>query len=219
MSSSICHSPREVLALCYRHLNPGGIIVITTGDFASLMARCDRRQLAADDATAASMVFHPRKPAPYGEHAGTDHGHFEHPWKIVPLSLIRFQAAADARNAQSEGACAGRIGIPVNLFDAMRVVLRKETAGLDERSPELTQSTAGGLMPSACRAGSFYSRRGAALRAAGGVTFAERVFGLFQNGAFLAALALYLAFSVLWVWVLSFTPLSRAYPFVALAFV
>ena len=32
-------APHETLALCARHLNPGGIIVITTGDFASLYAR------------------------------------------------------------------------------------------------------------------------------------------------------------------------------------
>jgi drug/metabolite transporter (DMT)-like permease len=38
------------------------------------------------------------------------------------------------------------------------------------------------------------------------------------NGYFFVALILYAALSVLWVWILSFTPLSRAYPFVALAF-
>ena len=31
--------PRETLALCYRQLNPGGIIVITTGDFGSMAAK------------------------------------------------------------------------------------------------------------------------------------------------------------------------------------
>jgi len=31
--------PDETLALCERHLEPGGIIVITTGDFASPIAR------------------------------------------------------------------------------------------------------------------------------------------------------------------------------------
>jgi drug/metabolite transporter (DMT)-like permease len=35
---------------------------------------------------------------------------------------------------------------------------------------------------------------------------------------FLSALVLYAGFALLWVWILSFTPLSRAYPFVALAF-
>jgi drug/metabolite transporter (DMT)-like permease len=41
---------------------------------------------------------------------------------------------------------------------------------------------------------------------------------LLANPYFVAAVVLYAALSVLWVWVLSFTPLSRAYPFVALAF-
>jgi drug/metabolite transporter (DMT)-like permease len=45
-----------------------------------------------------------------------------------------------------------------------------------------------------------------------------RWLGLLQNGYFLAAILLYGALSVLWVWVLTFTPLSRAYPFVAIAF-
>jgi drug/metabolite transporter (DMT)-like permease len=49
-------------------------------------------------------------------------------------------------------------------------------------------------------------------------TLGERLIGLMQNAYFLAALVLYAAFAVLWVWILSFTPLSRAYPFVALAF-
>lgn len=58
----------------------------------------------------------------------------------------------------------------------------------------------------------------AALRFAAAATMGERLLGLLGNGYFLAALALYAALAVLWVWVLSFTPLSRAYPFVALAF-
>jgi multidrug transporter EmrE-like cation transporter len=45
-----------------------------------------------------------------------------------------------------------------------------------------------------------------------------RALALAGNGWFLAAIALYAGLSVLWVWVLTFTPLSRAYPFVAIAF-
>jgi drug/metabolite transporter (DMT)-like permease len=60
----------------------------------------------------------------------------------------------------------------------------------------------------------------AALRyAAADGTLYDRLLGLVQNVHFLLALLLYAALAVLWVWVLSFTPLSRAYPFVALAFV
>jgi drug/metabolite transporter (DMT)-like permease len=35
---------------------------------------------------------------------------------------------------------------------------------------------------------------------------------------FLSAPVLYAGFALLWVWILSFAPLSRAYPFVSLAF-
>ena len=53
---------------------------------------------------------------------------------------------------------------------------------------------------------------------ADGAPVAERIAGLVFNGYFAVAVALYGALTVLWVWILSFTPLSRAYPFVALAF-
>ena len=58
----------------------------------------------------------------------------------------------------------------------------------------------------------------ASARFVGEAPIAERVVAVLQNGYFLAAVTLYLVLTVLWVWILSFTPLSRAYPFVALAF-
>jgi drug/metabolite transporter (DMT)-like permease len=58
----------------------------------------------------------------------------------------------------------------------------------------------------------------AALRVSPERPFIEGVFALLQNGYFLSALTGYFALAVIWVWILSFTPLSRAYPFVALAF-
>jgi drug/metabolite transporter (DMT)-like permease len=58
----------------------------------------------------------------------------------------------------------------------------------------------------------------AALRyvADGGV--GERLLGVVCNIYFVTALVFYAGYAILWVWILSFTPLSRAYPFVALAF-
>ena len=60
--------------------------------------------------------------------------------------------------------------------------------------------------------------KGAALRYASEAPLGERLLSLVQNVYFLAAIVLYVALTVLWVWILTFTPLSRAYPFVALAF-
>jgi drug/metabolite transporter (DMT)-like permease len=41
---------------------------------------------------------------------------------------------------------------------------------------------------------------------------------LAYSPAFLVAVSLYAALTIVWVWILSFTPLSKAYTFVALAF-
>ncbi len=57
-----------------------------------------------------------------------------------------------------------------------------------------------------------------ALQGAGDGPLAERIAGFLLNGYFFVALILYARLTVLWVWILSFTPLSRTYPFLALAF-
>jgi drug/metabolite transporter (DMT)-like permease len=58
----------------------------------------------------------------------------------------------------------------------------------------------------------------AALRSGAAGSLGERLLGLAFNVYFIGALVLYGGFAILWVWILSFIPLSRAYPFVALAF-
>ncbi|MGO9327502.1 MAG: EamA family transporter [Steroidobacteraceae bacterium] len=46
-----------------------------------------------------------------------------------------------------------------------------------------------------------------------------RLLNLALDPFFIFAIVLYMSLSVFWVWILSFTPLTRAYPFGALAFV
>jgi drug/metabolite transporter (DMT)-like permease len=59
----------------------------------------------------------------------------------------------------------------------------------------------------------------AALRSGGASSsIVERLLGLVFNAYFITAVVLYAAYAVLWVWILTFIPLSRAYPFIALAF-
>lgn len=50
-------------------------------------------------------------------------------------------------------------------------------------------------------------------------TVGQKCLALALNPTFLAAVLLYGLLSALWVWILTTVPLSRAYPFVALAFV
>lgn len=58
----------------------------------------------------------------------------------------------------------------------------------------------------------------AALQGAGAGRLGERMAGFLLNRYFFIAIVVYATLTVLWVWILTFTPLSRAYPFVALAF-
>lgn len=118
--------PHATLALCARHLHIGGILVITTGDFGSLYARLAgaRWRLMTPPQhlwyfTRASIE---RMTRPLGLRVEV----FDHPWKIVPLSLILFQIRRMLGIRSAVAAASGRLGLPINLFDAMRVVLRKD---------------------------------------------------------------------------------------------
>lgn len=59
----------------------------------------------------------------------------------------------------------------------------------------------------------------AALRVGATGSLGERLTSLAHNGYFAISVALYAALTVVWVWILTFTPLSRAYVFVALSFI
>lgn len=56
-------------------------------------------------------------------------------------------------------------------------------------------------------------------RSAAEQSFVAKAIAILFNGYFILAAILYMALSVLWVWILQMTPISRAYPFVAMNFV
>jgi 2-polyprenyl-3-methyl-5-hydroxy-6-metoxy-1,4-benzoquinol methylase len=117
--------PREVLALCYRYLKPGGIIVITTGDFASMAARWAGAKWRLMTPPQHLWYFTQESLWRISRQFGLSMEHFDHPAKRVPLSLILFQLQRMLAVHRSPIKVASCIGMPVNLFDAMRVVLRK----------------------------------------------------------------------------------------------
>jgi SAM-dependent methyltransferase len=119
--------PLDMLRLLGRHLAPGGIIVVTTGDFGSLVARLAGKRWRLMTPPQHLWFFTPESLARMAQSAGLDCDHVDHPWKIVPLSLALFQQRRMLGLWQSAQPGAGGIGLPLNLFDAMRVVLRKPT--------------------------------------------------------------------------------------------
>jgi 2-polyprenyl-3-methyl-5-hydroxy-6-metoxy-1,4-benzoquinol methylase len=120
--------PLAMVDLLGRHLAPGGIIVITTGDFGSLVARLAGRHWRLMTPPQHLWFFTGESLARMARSAGLACEHLDHPWKIVPLSLVRFQLRRMLGLPQRTQPGAGGIGLPLNLFDAMRVVLRKPAA-------------------------------------------------------------------------------------------
>lgn len=115
--------PRATLALCEQHLNPGGIVVITTGDFASAPARLAGARWRLMTPPQHLWFFTREGLRRMADSVGLRLESADHPWKIVPLSLILFQLGRMVGLRMAPPATG--IGLAVNLFDAMRVVLRK----------------------------------------------------------------------------------------------
>ena len=117
--------PGATLALCHDHLASGGIVVITTGDISSLYARVAGPHWRLATPPQHLWYFTPESLRRLGRATGYRLESCDHPWKLVPLSLIGFQVRRmlGARQAQSGGV--GHLGVPVNLFDSMRAVFRK----------------------------------------------------------------------------------------------
>jgi hypothetical protein len=108
-----------------RHLGPGGIIVITTGDFGSMVARLCGRYWRLMTPPQHLWFFSRESITCLAGSLGLIVERIDHPWKIVPLSLIMFQLRRMLQVSWHMQLPAAGVGLPLNLFDAMRVVLRK----------------------------------------------------------------------------------------------
>lgn len=118
-------APEETLALCARALNPGGVLLLTTGDFGSLAARLAGARWRLMTPPQHLWFFNAESMRRLAGHNGLAVDRLDHPWKLVPLSLIVFQLRRMLGWHGGARPAASRLGLPVNLFDAMRVVLRK----------------------------------------------------------------------------------------------
>jgi SAM-dependent methyltransferase len=120
--------PHETLTLCVRYLNPGGIIVLTTGDFGSALARLMGARWRLMTPPQHLWFFTGASMRRLSQRLQLRLESVDHPWKIVPLSLITFQLRRMLGFGSSAAPRSSNVGLPVNLFDAMRVVFRQAGA-------------------------------------------------------------------------------------------
>jgi SAM-dependent methyltransferase len=117
--------PRDTLGLCARQLNRGGVVMVTTGDFGSGVARLAGEKWRLMTPPQHLWFFTQESMRRLAASLGLELVACDHPWKVVPLSLIVFQCRRMLGRSPSRTPKGSRIGVPVNLFDAMRVVMRK----------------------------------------------------------------------------------------------
>ena len=117
--------PAETLALCCNYLNPEGLIIITTGDFASMVAKLSGANWRLMTPPQHLWYFTPESIRQMSERLGLLVERLDHPWKSVPASLILFQLRRMLGLPSVRVSAGSSIALPINLFDAMRLVLRK----------------------------------------------------------------------------------------------
>lgn len=117
--------PLAILTLCRRHLNSGGVLVITTGDFASLYARLAGAHWRLMTPPQHLWFHTPDSLRRLARAAGLRVEACAHPWKLVPLSLVAFQLRRMLGLGPAARPRGSHVGLPINMFDAMRCVLRK----------------------------------------------------------------------------------------------
>lgn len=117
--------PGAVLDALYDAMSPGAQLVVTTGDFGSLLARVMGRYWRLMTPPQHLWFFSPKTVSALLERHGFEVHTVDHPWKHVPLALVAYQATrylggqALVRRLMPNGS------IPINLFDAMRVIARR----------------------------------------------------------------------------------------------
>ena len=119
--------PFDTLERCVKRLKPNGLVVLTTGDFGSAVARFAGPHWRLMTPPQHLWYFTVESVRRWARRTGMQLEAYDHPAKIVPLSLIVFQLGR-MFGRQLSAVPANRIGIPVNLFDAVRIVLRKVPA-------------------------------------------------------------------------------------------
>jgi SAM-dependent methyltransferase len=117
--------PGEILDRLHATMRPGAQLVVTTGDYGSLLARVMGRRWRLMTPPQHLWFFAPRTVTALLERHGFRVHTVEHPWKLVPLALVAYQTTRylGGQSLVRRFTPGGRI--PVNLFDAMRVIAER----------------------------------------------------------------------------------------------
>jgi 2-polyprenyl-3-methyl-5-hydroxy-6-metoxy-1,4-benzoquinol methylase len=115
----------DTLRLLASLLRPNGVIMISTGDWGSFVARVMGRRWRLMTPPQHLFFFSRRTLARMLEQAGFEVLSSTHPWKVVPVGLMAYQVVSRLGFKLPVGRKMYSAGVPVNLFDAVQVLARK----------------------------------------------------------------------------------------------
>jgi SAM-dependent methyltransferase len=117
--------PADVLERLHGAMRPGGQLVVTTGDFGSMLARAMGRRWRLMTPPQHLWFFSPETITALLARQGFRVHTVEHPWKLVPIALIAYQATRFVGGQSLVRRLMPRGRLPINLFDAMRVIAER----------------------------------------------------------------------------------------------
>ena len=119
--------PAEVIAALADALAPGGLLLVTTGDWGSLVARISRADWRLMTPPQHLWYFTKAALRALGRRHGLETVAAQHPWKVVPASLLRHHVQRLFGRVGDKGhdEALAWLGLPLNLFDLLRVIYRK----------------------------------------------------------------------------------------------
>jgi SAM-dependent methyltransferase len=117
--------PEQTLTCVRDGLAPGGCVLITTGDWSSLLSRVMGKSWRLMTPPQHLFFFTRGSLTGMLKRLGFEVVRCEYPWKLVPLGLTLYQVFSRIGLGWSRFSMLNRVGVPVNLFDAMRIVARR----------------------------------------------------------------------------------------------
>jgi 2-polyprenyl-3-methyl-5-hydroxy-6-metoxy-1,4-benzoquinol methylase len=118
--------PLELLESLFKSMNKGGIIVLTTGDIGSLYGKITGKNWRLMTPPQHLSFFSVDTLSKMLKKAGFEIVVAEKPWKKVPLKLVIYQIISRLgfKNTSFVQKLPN-LGVPVNLFDAMRIIAKR----------------------------------------------------------------------------------------------
>jgi len=117
--------PSNVLDQLHAAMRPGAELLVTTGDYGSVLARAMGRHWRLMTPPQHLWFFSPKTVSALLERHGFEVHTVEHPWKLVPLALVAYQATRYLGGQELFRRFVPPGRVPLNLFDSMRVIARR----------------------------------------------------------------------------------------------